>query len=554
LRFDENGVRGLLSVFILLLLFIVESCELFSQADFRGRLNLDYLGSEFQETTDRRFNQELELSVTDDLFVKNRLTLNYFLERYTNSRQPNDSIRQRWRADLFGKYFSFTGELTPRYRLSTSAGPNARHSTARRMNLVVSSSKSPVTSLTYDWNKRTGGSQDSRYDVVNVDRFINTSYNYKITSYSALFRERKTYDRINNDTTRRIREFNGSAGVNTSLTEKVSLTADYDYLYSQDEGVRKSRGNSMVNNLSTRASARPVNALTCFASFLGNYTRRKSGRDIRSSLSELVSGIRLTPAEFLQFSVSRDYRLIRESGQPDLVSDFARTEVLAQGRIRERMEGRAAVTRTIVIRSREGSFPSQGYFFSIDTELYPGISLNSNVNIRQTENPDDTSQRYQLRRAVDLRAIPTGKLLFDFNLRTLSFGKGVPWLTNQVLSYGVDIKYQPANQLVTVFTFSREVDRRVSGRKDFLINGTINYTFRGGSNLSAIYNKRGIDSIPDDDLPAETTTFSSAQEGFLTQFTLKLKDRTNLGFSFDTRRVAGSRRIKNYTIDFVKWF
>jgi hypothetical protein len=553
LRDGKAGFVGLLPISVLLSIFLVGSDNLFARAEFRGRLDLNYLNTTVEGLTNEKFDQNLELSVQDKLFVKNQLSINYFLERFTGNFQPDDIIRQRWRGNLVGRYYAFNGEYTPRYRLTGFSGESARYTTGRRFNLVLSPPKVPTTRMTYNWSRRTAGEGATLLEEINLDRFASTGFTYKFTNYGALFRDRKTEEELTGNITRRIRDFNGTAGISRSLPGNVSLMADYDYHYSEGEGDTQFEGRSVANNLSARASVKPANWMSVFSSFLGNNIRRKNDIERRSTHTEIAAGLRLLPTDYLRISGSRDYRLIREGGERT-VSDYVRAEVVLQGWIRDRMEGRVAVNRTFVILNREGSFPSQGYLFSLDSELYPGVSLNSDFNIIQSENPDQTSERFQTRRTVDLRTIPTRRIMLDFNLRTLSYGITVPWLDTQLLEYGFDVNYQPTSQLGIILTFLREEDRRVIDRKDFVFVSTLNYSFRGGSNISMIYNRRSnVEEVEEEEVQG-TTSFSSAMEGILLQITLKLKSRADLRLSFDTRRITKGDRIENYGVNFVKWF
>ncbi len=553
MRNGKTGSKRLLSVFMLVSALAVLYDRAHSQADLQGRLILNYTRNEFEERIDHNSNQDLQLSVTDDLFVKNRLTINYFLERFTATRQADDLIRQRWKGNVVGRHYTFTGEFTPRYRLIGTSDQATRYATSRQFTLALSPPDVPQVSMTYDRNERTEGSGDLRGELVDIDRFVNTSYSYKVTNYRALFRERETENGLTEGISRRIRDFNGGAGINTSLPGRINLSADYDYLFSQDDGDPQLEGELTINNLSTRTSVRPADWLSGFTSFYGNYTRRENETDRKSSLSEVVAGVQFTPRDFLRLSTTRDYRITREFGE-ETISDFARGEVAVQGRIRERMEGKVVVNRTFIIQSTEGSFPSRGYLLSIDTELYPGVSLNSTVNMIQSEDPNQERNRFQLRRSLDLRMIPTGKIMLDFNLRTLSFGKSVPWLDTQVLSYGVDINYRPAGRFTVSVNFDRDRDRRVQEQAVYNLNTTMNYSFRRGSNLSVIYIRREARAESEGEEVSQTTSFSSAEEGILLQFTMKLRNQANLRLSFDTRKLPGGERVNSLGANLVTWF
>jgi hypothetical protein len=382
---------------------------------------------------------------------------------------------------------------------------------------------------------------------------VNTSYFYKIMNFRALFRDRKTDDDLTRGVDRRIRDFNGGAGINTSLPGEISLSADYDYLFSKDEGDSQLEGEFTINNLSTRTSVRPTDWLSGFASFHGNYSHRENDMDRKSSLSEVISGVQFTPKDFLRLSATRDYNITREFGE-ETVSDFARAEVAVQGRIRERMEGKAVVNRTYVIQSTEGSFPSQGFLFSIDTELYPDVSLNSTVNMIQSKGPDQGRDRFQLRRSLDLMMIPTAKMTLDFNLRTLSFSNRVPWFDTQVLSYGVDINYRPAERFTVGVNFEGDRDRRIQEQEVYNFNTNMNYSFRRGSSLSVIYIRREARAESDSEEVSQATSFSSAEEGILLQFTMKLRDQANLRLSYDIRKLRNNERMNNLGVNLVTWF
>ncbi len=537
-----------------LLAFSMEPAGLFSQANFRGRLNLDYLSTRFEDTRSQNFDQELDISVADALFTKNLLTLSYFLQRYSAGTQPGGAIRQRWRTNMTGKYYTFTGDLSPRYRLNSASGPAALHGRGRRFNLVVSPPKAPVTSVTYDRNERVGGGTGAgRVDMLKVDRLVNMTYEYKFMNYRSLLRERKMVDRVDNSGNRRIRDISGGLGARIPFPRRASLTVDYDYLYTDDRGGPEFIGKSMVNNMSARASIKPLARLSGYTSFLGNYIRREGQGSENSSLSEVVSGMRFMPTDYLSISGSRDYRRIMQEGG-ESTSDFLRAEARLHGRIRERIEGRAAFTRTYIIRSKEGSFPSHGYLFSVVAQVYRGISLNSDYNITQSENPGVTTGRFQVRRTLDLRTVPTGRLMLDFGLRTLSYGEKVPWLDTQSSTLQMSLNYQPAPRLTTLWTVAREDDRRVFGRHDYLVTGTLNYLFSGGSGLSLIYNRRNSRSRANGEALTQPTSFSGAQEGLLFQMNLKLRERANLRLSLDTQMISGNRRISNLGINLVKWF
>jgi hypothetical protein len=523
--------------------------------EFRGRLDLDFSGTDFRGVTERQFNQNLELSVTDALFVKNVLTLTYFLERLTADNQLDDIVHQRWRASLAGRHYSFTGEVSPRYTLRGTTDENPQSGEGRRFNLVISPPAWPVTSVTVDRNERTGGGTGTnRVDVVNEDRLVHTTWAHRFLNARALYRERNADNRLDTGGDRRVRDINWGVGARVPLPRRMSLTTDYDFLLSRDRGDTEFEGETLVNNVSTRATVRPLGWVTGFASFLGNYIRKDGGVQ-RSSLSEIVSGLRVTPVGFLRISGSRDYRRIREEGTVS-ISDFFRAEVVAEGRIRERMEGRATLTRTFVLTSRDGSFPSQGYLFSLNSRLYPGITLTSDFNITQSANPEQASGRFQVRRIIDLRTIPASRVMFDLNVQTFSSGDDFPWLGTQILTLGADLNYQPARRMTLIFSIAREDDRRAGGRRDYLFTGSANYLFPGGSTLSVLYNRRGdgSDGEQPDSGAGATTSFSGAQEGVLVQLNLKLRDRANLRLSFDTRTIPGDERLRTVGANFVKWF
>ena len=146
--------------------------------------------------------------------------------------------------------------------------------------------------------------------------------------------------------------------------------------------------------------------------------------------------------------------------------------------------------------------------------------------------------------------------MLDLNVQTFSFGEAFPWLDTQVLTLGADLNYQPARALTLIFSLAREDDRRAGGRRDYLFTGSANYLFEGGSTLSVLYNRRGDEVEPEasDVEGAPATSFSAAQQGILVQFNMKLRNRTNLRLSFDTRTLPGDERLRTIGANLVKWF
>ena len=356
---------------------------------------------------------------------------------------------------------------------------------------------------------------------------------------------------------RRIRNVNAGVGANIPLPRKVRTSVDYDFLFTDDKGGPQTEAETMVNNVSTQTSVRPTTWLHGYVSFLGNYVDRTGDTDDNSSLSEIVSGVDVTPVGFLRFSGSRDYRRIREEGRHS-ISDFFRARAVVRGRVRERVEGRAIFSRTFVLRSVAGSFPSQGFLFNLNGLLYPGVIFDSDINVIQSKNPDRPGGQFQIRRVLDLRMIPTSRVTMNTSVQTFSFGKDLPWFDTQSYTLEFDVNYQPSSRLTTIFTFARKADYIRNSRKDFIFTGTLNYQLRSGTNLSFLYNSRGGGKEDKDDdtggTTGGTTSFTGAQQGFLVQLTMKLRNRANLNISLDTRELPDSKRMEIIGISFVKWF
>ena len=523
------------------------------QADLRGRLTLDYNRNEFEGILDQQNRQELELAVSDALFAKNLLTLSYFLERFASDAETEGQIRQRWRTNLLGTYYQFTGELTPRYRLRGTSGSSALFGEGRRFVLVVSPPKAPVVSAYFDRSDRSSGTGPGRIDVTSLDRLVNATHTYRFLNYRALVRERKSIDRLREGDDRRIRDLSGGLGATIDVVRQVNLSADYDYLFTEDVGTSRFEGESVINDVSATATLRPIGWLSAFSSFLGNYIARENSIDQRTSLSEVLFGIRLIPKEYLQVMGTRDYRLIRQDGQ-ESISDFFRAEAILHGRVRDRMEGRASVTRTLVITSQEGSFPSQGYLFNLRTEIYPNISLNTDFNIIQSENPDESSGAFQVRRSLDLRMTPAAALMLNFGAQTLSFGEEISWFTPQISALSLDVNYRPATRMTVILSFAREEDVRFTRRKDFIFTGSLDFMLREGSSFLVLYNQRGTGVEAGDGVEPGGTSFSSAQSGILLQLNLKLRDRASLRLMYDTREVQEGRVARTFGANLVKWF
>lgn len=549
----DGDLNSLQLIILFLISIILLPITLFAQADFRGRIDLDYARTDFRELLNRQFNQTIELSATDNLFTKNLLTLGYFLERFSATQQ-DDVIKQRYWANLIGLHYSFTGEYYPRYRLRGTTGPEAQTGTRKRFTLAVTPPELPVVNLSYDRSERMGGegTGTGEVNIVNVDRLASTNYQYKFMNTRALLRDRRTRSKVEFGQDRRIQDFNAGAGANIPLSRRIRTSVDYDFLFTDDKGGPQTEAETMVNNVTTQTSVRPVSWLQGYVSFLGNYVDRTGEADDQSSLSEIATGINVTPADFLRISGSRDYRRIREENRLS-ISDFFRTRVVLQGRVRERVEGKATFTRTFVLKSVEGSFPSQGFLFNLNALLYPGVVLNSDLSIIQSENPDRPSGQFQIRRVLDLRMIPTSRITLNTSVQTLSFGEELPWLDTQSYTLEFDVNYQPSSRLNTILTFARKVDNIRNSRKDFIITGTLNYQLRSGTNLSFLYNRRG-DGESDEEDGEGTTSFTGAQQGFLVQLSMKLRNRADLNISFDTRELPDNERMEIIGVNFVKWF
>ncbi len=550
-RSGDGDVNSLRLTIIFLIAFISAPIALIAQTDVGGRIDLDYTRSDFQNMLQSQFNQTLELSTSDNLFTKNLLTLSYFLERFSATQGADDVIKQRWRANVVGRHYSFTGEFLPRYRLRGTSGEDAQYGTGKRFTLVVSPPKVPTVNLSYDRDERIGGVGSGEVNVVSVDRLASTTYAYKFSNYRLLLRENKTRSKVQFGQDRRIRDVNAGVGANLPLPRRIRTSVDYDFLFSDDEGGPQTEAQTMVNNVSTQTSIRPTTWLQGFVSFLGNYIDREGDTDNQSALSEVVTGVNVTPVEFLRVSGSRDYRRIREDGRLS-ISDFFRTRATVRGRVRERVEGRATFTRTFVLRSVEGSFPSQGFLFNVNALLYPGVILNSDFNVIQSKNPDRPGTQFQIRRTLDLRMIPTSKITLNTSVQTLSFGEELPWFDSQSYTLEFDLNYQPTPRLSTILTFSRKENNIRVGQRDFIFTGTLSYQFRRGTNLSFLYNRRGGGTDRED--TDGSTAFSSATEGFLVQLSMKLKDKTDINISFDTRELPENERIEIIGVNIVKWF
>ncbi len=522
-----------------------------AQNDVRGRIDLDYTRTDIQSILQSSFNQTLELSVSDNLFVKNVVTLSYFLERFSSTQQSDDVVKQRWRANMVGRYYSFTGEYLPRYQLRGTSGSDSQFGTGKRFALVLSPPKAPTVTLAYDRLERTGGVGTGEVNVVAVDRLASTTHQYKFMNFRGLLRDNRTKSKVQFGQDRRIRDVNAGVGANIPMPRKVRMSADYDFSFTDDKGGPQTESETMVNNVSSNTSIRPTRWLHGFVSFLGNYIDRKGDTDDNSALSEVVSGVNFIPVEFLRISGSRSYRRIREESRLS-ITDFFRVRVNMRGRVRERIEGRATFSRTFVLRSVEGSFPSQGFLFNVNALLYPDVILNSDFNIIHSKNPDRPGSQFQIRRTLDLRMIPTRKVSLNTSVQTLSFGEELPWFDTQSYTVEFDINYQPTQRLTTILTFSRKENNIRIGQRDFIITGTATYQFREGTNLSILYNRRGGGSKRSSRDGA--TSFTSATEGFLIQLSMKLRERTDINITFDTRELPENERMEIIGANFIKWF
>ena len=525
---------------------------LFARADLRGRLDLDYARTDIREMLYRQFNQTLELSATDDLLRKNLLTLGYFLERFSGV-QEGEVIRQRWRGTVVGDHYTFTGEFLPRYRLRGTSGSQEQHATGRRFTLTLSPPKLPAANLSYERNERMGGEGTGEVNIVEIDRLAGLTYARDFMNYRALLRQSETKSKVQFGQDRRIRDVNAGVGANVPLPRNIRMSADYDFLYTEDKGGPQTESETMVNNVGTQGSIRPAAWLHGYATFLGNYVVRTGEGSDGSSLSEVISGVDVTPVGFLRISASRDYRRVREDDRLS-ISDFLRARAVVQGRVRERVQGRATFTRTFVLRNVEGSFPSQGVLFNLNGWAYRGVVLNADINIIHSRSPDGSGGQFQVRRVLDLRMIPTRRVTLNTSAQTLSFGRNLPWFDSQTYTLEFDVNYQPSSRLTTVFTLARKVDRVRIHREDFIFTGTLNYQFRSGSNLSILYNRRGGGNESGGDETAGAASFTSAQQGVLVQVTMKLRDRAVLRATFDTRHLPDGERMEIIGLNFIKWF
>ena len=300
-----------------------------------------------------------------------------------------------------------------------------------------------------------------------------------------------------------------------------------------------------------RFTLNPARWLTLSANFLGSIIDRENETANRTLSQELYTAATYQPREYLQFQFARDIRETEEDGTTTL-SDDARAQSTIQGYLRDGIRGRASIQRTFVIKSEEGAFPSNGYFFNLDTDLMPGAILAFDLNVTKSENPNAQIGTYQVRKVVDLRGFPRSDLSINFAYLTLQFGNSLDLLGSKTYDVELDLNYRPQPRFSTILTLTRSVDRRVLGGAGLFLSSTTTYSLAGGSHLSFIYIRRDVSGaiIQTPGVSAQGTY----PNNYLLELVILMARQTRLSVKYDIRDLSQGSISTVLGITFIKRF
>ncbi|MFQ6104269.1 MAG: hypothetical protein ACE5OP_08245 [Candidatus Glassbacteria bacterium] len=521
------------------------------QATLGGRLNLFYQESNLGEVYDRNFNQDLTLTVYDDLFAKNRIALSYLMVRKTDSSSPRAYLRQRIRSTITGTAFVASTEYSPPYTLRGRAGAAAEKAKGQRYLLALEPEDLPSVSMSYERTDKYGGSGDSRTDMKTESKLATVSYGYRFSSVRATYRERSSSDRVAPELSRRLREGTGGVTLEKSLGRIGSVMGSYDGFISREDLPKDLRATVRIDNFRGLVSSHPVNWLSFAANFLSTAINRENEDVVNTKTQEVYSSISVIPRDYLLFQFARDIRETAEDGDETL-TDYARAQATIQGRVRSHIRGRASVQRTFVLRSQRGAFPSNGYFFNLDTDFLPGTQLVFDVNITQTENPQSKTGRFQIRKIVDLRGYPRPNLALNVAINTFEFGDKLSLLGAKTYDVEMNLNYRPKPRFSAILTATRSIDRRVEGGSGFFLSSTLTYTLLGGSHMSLIYIRRDVSGT----IFADTGTEARATypNNYILELVLQLAGRSRLSLKYDIRDLARGGVSTVFGVTFIKRF
>jgi len=518
------------------------------QASLGGRLNLYYQESKFGTISNDSWNQDLNLTVRDDLFVKNQLALSYLVERKTGSMLEKAFLRHRIRTVITGTPYVFSAEYTPSYSIMGTPGEKARR---QRYLFGVSPAKYPTFNVTYENSDRYGGSGASRIDKKAENKLAAASYSYRLAAVRGSFRERSNSDRYTSENRRQVTEGTGEVSLEQGLGRLGSVMTSYNGFFSEEDIAGGGGADVRIDNVRGLVGLHFTDFVSLSASYLGNSIRRTEADITKSSSQELYSSLSVTPTDYLNVQLSRNIRESEDEGVR-AYSDYLRAQGTIQGYVRANMRGRASIQRTFILRSKEGAFPSNGYFFNLDTDLMPGLQALFDLNILLSENPNVRTQRYQIRKSVDLRGYMRPDLTMNFSLRSLTYGDRLDLFSASTHDVELDLNYRPKPKFSTIFTITRSVDKRPQGGDGLYLSSTSTFNLSGGTHLSFIYIRRDVNGTV---LATQGTSASATYpNNYLLELVLVLSRDSRLSVKYDIRDLSQGGISSVLGATFIKRF
>lgn len=508
---------------ILTLCFILSGKEIHAYAKTYGSLEFNYQRMKTKNLQTYSFGQKLELNMTDNLWVKNRLLVSIYLLRNQYSERERTDFRPRFSVDLSGYKYRAYYSLTP-YKVYGASGYVTNYRVVQT-NFSVSPTKWPQLALSYRHTHTFDNLKTRESDYLSRYWALSSNWQYKSFSLRGSYTRQEQINKLTAIKESVLSAATGGSRLYFSLPLNISTSWDYDFSFTERKSKKMAVVRTPSHSLSTMWGGRPWRFLRWSVNYQGKFVKtEQDGLTSKRETHSFYGGVGVSLTSKWEVNLNRGSTISKTDGEKSSTDYLTLATNLRSFQVIRNLDATASFRRTYYIHTDVGKYALNLFYLSSYMRIYPGVEARSDFTVNYNDNPQAAPRRYRVVKNLNLATKPKENLEINLNYQTTLDGTKITLLYSEIENYRLDFVYWGKGNFNLRTSYQANFYERRNIPNSYSLSGEISYPYRNLFSSTIVYLRRWTKD--------PQTSKSVSSDNLSSQFNFSLGRRTKLTFTY----------------------
>lgn len=474
---------------ILMLGCILSGREIYAFAKTYGSLELNYQRMKAQDLHTYSFSQRLQVDMTDDLWIKNRLLVSIYLLRNQYSEQKRADFRPRFSFDLSGYKYRAYYSLTP-YKVYGTSGYVTNYRVVQT-NFSISPTKWPQLGFSYRHTHTFDNLKTRKSDYLSRYWALSSNWQYKSFSLQGNYTRQEQINKITPIKEHVLSAVTGGSRFYFSLPLRISTSWDYDFSFTQRKSKKIPALQTPSHSFSTTWAGRPWRLLSWSVNYQGKFIKTEQNSLVsRIETHSLYGSLGMSLTEKWELRLNRGSTLSKTDGEKSSTEYLSVLSTLKGLQVIKNVDATTSFRRTHYIHTDVGKYALNSFYLSSHMRIYPQMEAWVDFTINYNDNPQSPARRYQVVKNVNFATRPKENFRFDFNYQTTVSAEKITFIYSEIENYRLDFTYWGKGNFSLRTGYQASLPSGKEAPKSYSFSGETSFPYRNLFSSNIVYVRR----------------------------------------------------------------